>query len=117
MKAKYSILLFLFLGLLPFSTFAQPVRLLSGKADPVGGFTPDVQRKLDSLNQLISENKHDTSVSSAYVGLSEILYVSNIDTLKYLCEIAKDIAEKNLAKSSLNAAEKKSIQNCFGCCP
>lgn len=110
MKTKHSILLFLFLGLLTFNTFAQPARLLSGKAGPAGGFTPDEQRQLNSLNQIISKNKHDTSVSSAYVGLSEMLYVSNIDTLKYLCEIAKDIAEKNLAKSSLKAAEKKAFR-------
>jgi len=109
-KTKHFILLFLFSGLLTFSTFAQPARLLSGKAGPVGEFTPDAQRQLDSLNQIISRNKHDTLVSSAYVDLSEILYVSNIDTLKYLCEIAKDIAEKNLAKSSLNAAEKKAFR-------
>jgi len=95
---------------LPFSPFAQPARLLSGKAGPEVGFTPDIQRQLDSLNHIIRENKHDTSVSSAYVDLSEILYVSNIDTLKHLCERAKEVAEKNLAKLSLNSAEKKAFR-------
>lgn len=48
-------------------------------------------------------------MARAYVELAEILYVSNLDTLKYLSDISLVIAEKNL---SLNSSEKakKSFQ-------
>ncbi|MBL4651821.1 MAG: hypothetical protein JKY53_03005 [Flavobacteriales bacterium] len=48
-------------------------------------FTVAEQTQIDSLNNIISSVKsHDTSIVSAYVALSEVLYVSNIDTLKSL---------------------------------
>ena len=70
-------------------------------------FSKEAQKQIDSLNQIIEENRYDTSVCLAYVYLSELLYVSDIDTLKRLSEIAKHIAEKNLSRSSINSAEKK----------
>ena len=46
--------------------------------------TAKEQREIDRLNAIISAtNSHDTALASAYVKLSEILYVSNPDTLKY----------------------------------
>lgn len=73
-------------------------------------FSPDKVAKLDSLNQVIKEAKHDTSVAHAYVGLSEILAISNLDTVIFLCEKAKSIADRNLTNPSINLDEKKEFQ-------
>ena len=60
--------------------------------------------QIDSLNAVINNpNSHDTSLAESYLVLSEILYISNIDTLKYLCEKSKLIAEKSLL---INNSEK-----------
>jgi len=62
---------------------------------------------LDSLNAIIENTaSHDTSIASAYVELSEILAVSNLDTVAYLCTKAKQLTEKNL-KSELDSVTKK----------
>jgi two-component sensor histidine kinase/predicted negative regulator of RcsB-dependent stress response len=64
---------------------------------------------IDSLNSIIKNtNSSDTSVAEAYVGLSEILAISNLDTVIYLCDKAKEIAEKNL-KENLDTVTKKSF--------
>ena len=61
-------------------------------------FSPEEQRQLDSLNAIINNpTSHDTSLANAFVGLSDILYVSNLDTMIPLCTKAKDIAEKALS--------------------
>lgn len=73
-------------------------------------FPPDKLARLDSLNQIIKEARHDTSVAHAYVGLSEILAVSNLDTVIYLCEKAKAIADKNLTNPLISLNEKKEFQ-------
>lgn len=73
-------------------------------------FSTDQQAQIDSLNDLIKENTHDTTVAHAYLGLSEIMYVSNPDTLLFLGEKARSIAEKNLEKTALNTREKKAFQ-------
>lgn len=65
------------------------------------------QRAIDSLTSLIREAKHDTSLAAAYVELSNILYVSNLDTVIPLCTKAKEIAERNLASGLPPALEKK----------
>jgi len=73
-------------------------------------FSQEEQVQIDSLNLIIKENKHDTAVAHAYIKLSEIMYVSNLDTMIFLCEEARTIAEKNLEKSSLNLKEKRAFQ-------
>lgn len=61
-------------------------------------YSPEEQKQLDSINAIINnKTSHDTSLASAYVALSEILYVSNLDTMIPLCTKAKEIAEKALA--------------------
>ncbi|TXB64797.1 tetratricopeptide repeat protein [Vicingus serpentipes] len=66
-------------------------------------FSPEEQHQIDSLNAIINNpNSHDTSIAGAYVGLSEILYISNIDTLNVLCNKSKKIAESGLKKSDLH---------------
>ena len=64
---------------------------------------------LDSLNAIIlNTNSHDTSIAATYVKLSEILAVSNLDTVSYLCNKAKQIVEKNLARK-LDPKTKRSF--------
>ncbi|MBL4668756.1 MAG: tetratricopeptide repeat protein [Flavobacteriales bacterium] len=64
---------------------------------------------LDSLHAIIlNTNSHDTSIAATYVKLSEILAVSNLDTVSYLCNKAKQIVEKNLARK-LDPKTKRSF--------
>ena len=63
--------------------------------------------QIDSLNAVINNPKsHDTSLAGSYVTLSEILYISSIDTLKYLCEKAKIIAETSLLNDNPEKIQK-----------
>jgi serine phosphatase RsbU (regulator of sigma subunit) len=74
-------------------------------------FTPEEQHQIDSLNAIINNpNSHDTSLVGAYVGLSEILYVSNLDTLLPLCTKAKKIVEQALPKYSAKHLAVKSLK-------
>jgi len=67
------------------------------------------QQQLDGLNTILSNPaSHDTSVAAAYVGLSDILYVSNPDTLIPLC-----IKSIEIAKHALIASPSKHITNSF----
>jgi len=66
------------------------------------------------LNKIITNpNSPDTSLAGAYVSLSEILYISNLDTLKSLCEEGRKIAEKAL-KANTNDKTKKSLLHSLG---
>ena len=74
-------------------------------------FTPIQQHQLDSLFETIqNDNSHDTAISASYVALSEILYISNFDTIQPLCSEAKKIAEKNLNHNQLNKAETRAFR-------
>ena len=80
----------------------------------VSQLTADQKSKLDSLNLVINNPaSHDTSLASSYVGLSEILYVSNIDTLIFLCEKAESISRKALAITK-NKIEITSLKRTLG---
>lgn len=57
--------------------------------------------------QIANKNSADSTLAKAYLGLGEILYVANIDTLLSLCNITIDISKKNLARKNLSATEKK----------
>ena len=61
-------------------------------------FTPSQQRQLDSLQTIVNTSKQDTAIAHAYLELSEILYVIDLDTLAALCNKAAAIADKNLKK-------------------
>jgi two-component sensor histidine kinase/TPR repeat protein len=74
----------------------------------VAQYSSQTQEKIASLNAIIEGSKADTAVAAAYYELSEILYLTNFDTVKPLCEISKAIATKNLT-TDLSAAEKKSF--------
>ncbi len=74
----------------------------------VAQFNSNEQIKIDSLNTVINESPFDTSIAAAYYELSEIIYIINLDTLQSLCEIAKDISNKNL-ESELSLKERESF--------
>ena len=77
-------------------------------------FTPKEQRHIDSLFKITKDVKsHDTSKVRAYVGLSEVLYVVDIDTIIPLCIAAKEIAELNLTLQ-LNEKEKSCFSKALG---
>ena len=71
-------------------------------------FSDAQQYQIDSLNTVIDNpNSHDTSLAGSYLALSEILYVSNIDTLKSLSEKSKLIAEKSLLKNNSKIVKRR----------
>jgi serine phosphatase RsbU (regulator of sigma subunit)/Tfp pilus assembly protein PilF len=75
-------------------------------------FSAEEQHQIDSLNQVIANpNSPDTSLAGAYVALSEMLYVSNIDTLKYLCEKAKIITENALKANPKAQTQKRLLKH------
>jgi serine phosphatase RsbU (regulator of sigma subunit) len=60
---------------------------------------------LDSLLKVFNKAKHDTTRADIYVQFSEILYLSNPDTVKPLCLMAINLCDKNISKA--NDVEKK----------
>lgn len=64
--------------------------------------------KIDSLSYLINENKQDTSKVKALIELSEILYISDLDTVIKLSEEVISICNANL-KKVINATERRSF--------
>ncbi len=70
----------------------------------------DEKHIIDSLNIILQNNNHDTTLANAYLALSEMLVAENIDTLKFLCEKSKEIAEKNLKNNKLSLKEKTSFK-------
>jgi serine phosphatase RsbU (regulator of sigma subunit)/Tfp pilus assembly protein PilF len=73
-------------------------------------FSPKEQKQLDSLNAIINnKTSHDTSLASAYIALSELLYISNLDTVIPLCTKAKEIAEKALSSRPFEKSKIISI--------
>lgn len=69
---------------------------------------PDVIR----LNQVLqSNNSHDTSIASAYMELSGIYYLSNIDTIFTFSELCRQQCEKGLAKTT-NAVVRNRLLVC-----
>ena len=74
-------------------------------------FNKKQQHQLDSLNTIINTSTSpDTSLADAYVSLSEILYVTNIDTIEPLCESAKAIIDEGLSKSPSKLIEGKLLK-------
>ena len=63
-------------------------------------FTDKEQQLVDSLNSIISDaTAPDTAVAHAYLGLSGMLYVSNMDTMIPLCNNVIEIAENKLSNN------------------
>jgi tetratricopeptide (TPR) repeat protein len=90
-------IIYILLFLISFNGFAQ--------------FSDEEQHQIDSLNEVIANpSSHDTSLAGAYVALSEILGVSNLDTLIPLCEKAQIISKKAL-NSKPPTPVKKNLLN------
>jgi tetratricopeptide (TPR) repeat protein len=64
--------------------------------------------KIDSLSNLINENKHDTIKVKALIDLSEILYISDLDTVIKLSEEVIAICNANL-QNDISATERRSF--------
>lgn len=63
-------------------------------------FNSDEHKQIDSLKKLIaSPTTHDTTLAASYLRLSEILYVSNFDTLVYFGNKTIQLSDKILATS------------------
>jgi hypothetical protein len=61
-----------------------------------GKLSDDQQIQLDSIANVIEKNESDTSVARAYLDLTEILYLTNFDTVIVLCEKAIEVSLSNL---------------------
>jgi len=84
----------------------QPARSMLTQ-DPFG---PDIQQQIDSLYNIITNRKSDTSLATAYVELAEILYVADIDTLEKLSRKTIEIADRELSKSTTSEEEKNALR-------
>jgi len=70
-------------------------------------FSVEEQNQIDSLTNIINDaSNSDTLLASAYINLSQILYIVNIDTLASLSEKAKKITENGLLNNPPKNIEK-----------
>lgn len=70
-------------------------------------FSEEELHQIDSLKRLIDNPKiHDTTLAASYLRISEILYVSNFDTLSYFAEKSKAISEKGLQQKNSELVER-----------
>ena len=63
-----------------------------------GFFSKAQQHKIDSITQVIVTDPSSLAAASGYVALSDLLYVSGLDTVKPLCQQALDITQRYLDK-------------------
>lgn len=89
--------LFILSVLFAFSNIAYSQQYSEDELNDIKKFNADLANK----------KTHDTILAKAYLGLSEILYVANLDTLAPLCFKAKEIAERNLSKKNISKTERK----------
>lgn len=72
-------------------------------------YTAEEKKDINRFNKEIANpNSPDTTLAKAYLGLSEILYIANLDTIIPLCNKTIEIAEKSLTKK-INAQEKLTL--------
>ena len=74
-----------------------------------GKLSDEQKIKLDSIVNIIEKNESDTSVAKAYLDLTEILYLTNFDTVIVLCEKSIEISQNNL-KEEISDKEKLSFK-------
>ncbi len=71
-------------------------------------YSIDELKEIEGYNTAIANPKsNDSTLAKAYLGLGEILYVANLDTLLPLCNKTIEISKKNLANKKLSNKEKK----------
>ena len=69
-------------------------------------FSEDELNEIEVYNaNILNRTSHDTTLAKAYLGLSEILYISNLDTLIPLCNTTIKIAKRNLAMKTIPETE------------
>lgn len=68
----------------------------------------------DSLNDIIENSDHLPSVADAHVRLSEIFYVNNLDTMRYLCGKTLELCRKGLENSDLSPDDKRAYNKSMG---
>ncbi|TND00511.1 MAG: signal transduction histidine kinase [Bacteroidetes bacterium] len=74
----------------------------------LGGLTAFAQQsRIDSLNRIIKAAKHDTAVAAAYVGLTELFYSSDPNTVIPISEKGLALIEENIGGT--NKTEKASF--------
>lgn len=67
------------------------------------------QHQIDSLNVVINDpSSHDTSLAGAYIELSEILYIHNLDTLENLSLQAINVVNRGI-KEKISPPEKLNL--------
>ena len=76
----------------------------------IAQYSKEQQRRLDSLYNEVTTSKFDTSIASSLVAMSEIMFISNIDTLIPLCNKAVKICKKNLKNKDISRKEKESFK-------
>ena len=87
----------------------------------VAQFSTEQQLQIDSLSAIVKETTdNDTLLAKSYLTLSDILYVSNYDTIIPLCTKAREIAEEGLKKKevisnpSITYSLKKTMADAIG---
>jgi serine phosphatase RsbU (regulator of sigma subunit)/tetratricopeptide (TPR) repeat protein len=70
-------------------------------------FSTEEQKYIDSLSVVVESNTvTDLSLAEAYINLSNILFLVDIDTVIYLCNAAVEISKRNLNKPGLDSVSK-----------
>ena len=68
----------------------------------------------DSLNNIILHSEHQPSIADAYVRLSEIYYVNNLDTMRYLCSKSLNLCRAGLENTDQSPEDIKSLKKTMG---
>jgi len=79
-------------------------------------YSIDDQEQIDKYNEILISNSSDTSKIDAYLQLTEIIYVNNIDTVYYLNNKVIKLCEKGLSKENTDELKyfyKKSIASAY----
>ncbi|MGE0561523.1 MAG: tetratricopeptide repeat protein [Flavobacteriales bacterium] len=71
-----------------------------------GQFSDFHKMKIDSISQIINTTTQDTSLAKAYLDLSDVMYMSNIDTVIKLCEKAIQVLKPYLIENSISQRER-----------
>lgn len=72
-------------------------------------YSKENKHQIDSINAIISNiNIEDTLLADAYLSLNDLLYMTSFDTMYYLSNKAREVAEKGLTKPK-NEAIKLSL--------
>lgn len=73
-----------------------------------GQFSDFHKMKIDSISQIINTTTQDTSLAKAYLDLSDVMYMTNIDTVIKLCEQSINILKPHLINNSITKNERYS---------